>query len=119
MNKLKIDYKSYYTKMYKQAFEITLRKLQHRLADVAKLDFYKNIAHTSADDGYYTNELIKTIMFIKTRRVRLSTLADVVRVTCGHSELELITTKLKVVFFSFLNKCDEVVELLEKNLENK
>ena len=119
MNKLEVMINNNYRAIYKQAFERTLKKLKHHLADVAKLDFYKNLAHTSADDGYYTNELIRKIVFIKTQRVRLSTLAYVVRVTCGYSQLELITTKLKVVFPSFLNKCDEVVELLEKKLEGK
>ena len=119
MNKLKVMSNYKYRTIYKQAFERTLRKLKCYLDVVSKLDFYKNLAHTSADDGYYTSELIRTILFIKTQRARLSPIAYVVRVTCGCGELDLITTRVKVIFFGFLNTCDEVVGLLEKNLEGK
>ena len=119
MNKLEVMINNNYRTIYKQAFKRTLRKLKRRLAELSKLDFFNNLVHTTADDGYYTNELIRTIVFIKTQRARLSALAYVVRVTCGCSQLELITTRLKVIFSGFLNTCDEVVELLEKNLEKK
>lgn len=104
-----------YKPIYKQSFERTLIRLKNYVANVEN-DYFFNVKNVT-DDSECKNGVVKAMVFIKTQRVRLSTLAYVVRVTCGQSELELITANNKVIFYGFLDKCDEVVNRLQMKLE--
>ena len=102
--------------LQKLAFKSTLSRLKSYLIyikDYAGCSLKKEKNWDSIDES----TAIEAIVFIKTQRTKLATLAYVVRVVCGQSELELITANEQVTFYGFLDKCESVVEDLKKKLK--